>query len=160
MQLLSEDPQRLIAEQRPLGLAAALGGGIAMVTAAGLAEVWNSSGDPTAALTGAIVLSAAFAVALERARIDLDADRNLVRLDRVGVYGAARTVHPLAALSHAGVETTTGTEGRPDCHRLVLHFGGGEVVPASRRFLSGPATPAAVREVNRWLRRARWRMAA
>ncbi|MGR3541248.1 MAG: hypothetical protein ACU0BS_07450 [Hasllibacter sp.] len=154
MRLLSEAPDRLVVEHRPVALAAGIGAGLALLGLAGVAE---TAGAPAQALAGTLILGAGFGIALERSRLTLDARDGLALVERIGVYTGERVARPLSALRRAELETTCDENGRPDCHRLVLRFEGGDLLPASRRFHAGPAPREAADAVNRWLRRNRWR---
>lgn len=153
MRLLTEAPDRLILDHRPLALAAGIGGGVAALGAAGAAGATG----PAEPLIGTLALAATFLVTLERARLVLDAPDGTARIERIGVYGGWRTTRPLDALRGASLETTCDENGRPDCHRVLLHFDDAGPLPASSRFHAGPGPREAADAVNRWLRRTRWR---
>lgn len=158
MQVRETTPQRLILEDRPLVLGIILALAILFPLLLALATFRDAPWLGFAMALMAALFGAAFVAFVRRVIVILDRDAGAVVIRTKSVLGQSEATHPLAAISHASVETTvsrsTSSNGRrsttSQTHRTVLHIGD-KVVPLTEVYSSGDGAERIAGAINDWL---------
>ena len=158
MQIRETLPHCLTLEDRPWLLGIILAVVILFLLLLALATAGESLWLAFAMLLMAALFGAAFVAFVRRVIVILDRDAGAVVIRTKSVLGQSEATHPLAAISHASVETTvsrsTSSNGRrsttSQTHRTVLHIGD-KVVPLTEVYSSGDGAERIAGAINDWL---------
>lgn len=153
---IKKSPDRLILTNRPLVLGIGLAIGILIVAAIGLDALF--SGRPAEAGKLALVLAVfalVFAVFVRQISVLFDRPSQTVTIRTTTVFGRKDVQHSLLGLPRAEKEQRSvwGRNGTIPNWRPVLVFPGGEKLPLTTIFESGPNAQTAVTAINAWLGR-------
>ena len=161
MEIIEHTSARLTLEDRPLVLAALLGGAILLLSGFALFRLF--AGD----LSGLwlAVVAAAFGLALvifvRRTRVVFDRDTGRLALRVASLRGESVQNFALVQVLQASTETRKSRSGRNDgtvvmLHRVVLAIvGQAEPLPLMPVFVAGEGAALAAEAINHWLAQAR-----
>lgn len=158
MKILSDTPDLLIVEDRPVLLALALIGFILAFVAAGLGivlagEWWGL----LLALGGGGMGLVAFWAFVRRVQVVFHRPEAYVELRRRNLFGGSRVRHALAEIDRAEIEESHSSDSGTT-YRIVLVIPSGQSAgrhPVTLAFSSGRGHHRAAKAINAWLGAAR-----
>lgn len=160
MRILETSPQRLSLEDRPWVLGVILVVVILFLLFLALATFGESLWLGFALVLMAALFGGAMVIFVRRVIVVFDREAGNILIRTASLLGQTETIHPLAQLSHASVETsvsrsTSSNGGRRTTsrtHRTVLHLGA-DTVPLTQVFTGGDGADRAATVINDWLGR-------
>lgn len=153
MKIITNTPDQLILENRPLWLAIFVTGFALLFVAIGLAILGPEPATGVAFVLGGLFFGVVFNMAfIRRTQLILDAPRTRVELRRRSWFGYKRWTWDLKYLERAVLETSRS--GDTDTHRAALIINGGMdegVHPITLVYSSGRGAQRAKDAINNWL---------
>lgn len=156
MKILTDTPDRLVIEHRPILLAAALVAMTLLLLYASMAAF--AEGDPGKAVfvlvVTALLMVPSFWFAVERVQVTFDRTAQTLTLRKRRLNGERFETHPLGDVTRAMLQTRKGDHDTADCHRVALVLGADRLENRhglTRSYRSGPQAEKVVQRINAWL---------
>ncbi|WP_299778808.1 hypothetical protein [uncultured Roseobacter sp.] len=160
MRILTDTPDRLVIEHRPLLLALALVALTLLLLYAAMASY--AEGDTGKALfvlaVTLLLMGPSFWFAVERVQVIFDRRARTYTLRKRRLAGDQFETHPLDTVTRAMVQTHKGNHEDPDCHRVALVLGADRLENRhglTHSYRSGQQARQVVGRINAWLDSAR-----
>ena len=160
MKIMTDTPERLVLEHRPLLLALLLVMLTLMLiyaTMAAYAEGDTGKAFFTLAVT-VVLMVPSFWFGIERVQVIFDRREKTCTVRKRRLSGDLFETHPLDTVTRAMLQTHKGNRDDPDSHRVALVLGADRLENRhglTHSYRSGPRAQKVVQRINAWLDSAR-----